>query len=173
MAADFDWAGFRALVKRLGDLAGRERDDADFAQELRRALTFVYTAGVTMPSAGDVYEAAGGAEFWNDVEVPGVVEGAAVPDTSAAAEALAERIAASVESAQPDELADPEEIESVSAAAAENVLDTLSALSAGSTHFDEKRFSEAHWEWAFGFDDWGTTALAALSALHELLWGAR
>jgi hypothetical protein len=32
---------------------------------------------------------------------------------------------------------------------------------------------EAAWEWTFQFDEWGTHALAAMSALHELLWGAR
>ena len=63
---DFEWTGFRALVKRVDDLLGSGRDDAEFAQDLRRALTFAYTAGITMPSAGEVYDAAGGDEFWND-----------------------------------------------------------------------------------------------------------
>jgi len=66
MATDFDWAGFRALTKRLADFVGETREDEALAEDLRRAVTFLYTAGVTMPGAGDVYEAAGGEEFWSE-----------------------------------------------------------------------------------------------------------
>ncbi|HEY5540872.1 MAG TPA: DUF5063 domain-containing protein [Coriobacteriia bacterium] len=177
MATDFDWAGFRALAKRLDDLvAGErndERDDEQFAEDLRRAITFVYTAGVTMPSAGDVYEDAGGDEFWNGTEVPGLAPGKDVADDLTAAETLAARIAESVEAAQPDALGDPEEIADVATSAAENLLDAVARISAGSELFDAKRLREAQWEWSFGFDDWGSNAIAALAALHELLWGAR
>lgn len=172
MANDFDWLGFRALVKRLDDLVGGQRDDAEFAEDLRRALTFVYTAGITMPTAGDIYEDAG-EDFWNGTrDVPAAVE-AGDSAHEAAAEALADRIVASIEAVQPDELGDPEEISDVATTTAENVLDVLSNLAGGNVLFDEKRLQEAQWEWSFGFDEWGAHALAALSALHELLWGAR
>lgn len=185
MATDFDWTGFRALAKRLDDLVGASAsgsvggsaggsvdDDSEFAEHLRRALTFVYTAGITMPSAGDIFEDAGGDEFWNGTPaVSGSEDGADAG--SEAIEALAARIVASVEAVQPDELGDPEELAEVAAGAAENILDVLTRLGEGNNLFDERRLPEAQWEWAFGFDEWGAHALAGLSALHELLWGAR
>ena len=173
MASDFDWAGFRALTKRLDGLVDCERDDAEFTDDLRRALTFVYTAGITMPTAGDIFEDAGGDEFWNTKEVPGLSPDVDSGDNATAGESLAARIAESAEAAQPDELGHPDEIVEVATTAAENLLDVVSALEAGAALFDESRLQEAQWEWSFGFDDWGTHALAALSALHELLWGAR
>jgi hypothetical protein len=173
VASEFDWAGFRALSKRLGKLLEGDRDDATLAEDLRRALTFLYTAGVTMPSAGDVYEEAGGEEFWNDVAAPSHTEPAGDATTIALAESLAERIASSVEAAQPDSLGDPEEVGDVAMRAAENLAEVHAGLSAGDALFDARREREAQWEWAFGFDEWGTHALVALSALHELLWGAR
>jgi hypothetical protein len=173
MADNFDWTGFRALVKRLDDLVGGQRDDAEFAEDLRRALTFVYTAGVTMPTAGDIYEDAGGDEFWSGTLAVPAADEPGDSGQGAAAEALADRIGASVESVQPDELGDPDEIAEVATIAAENLLDVLSNLASGNVLFDEKRLKEAQWEWSFGFDEWGAHALSALSALHELLWGAR
>jgi hypothetical protein len=185
VATDFDWAGFRALAKRLDDLVGGSAggsavasaggsagDDSEFAENLRRALTFVYTAGITMPSAGDIFEDAGGDEFWNGTPaVSGSEDGDEA--SSETIEALAERIVGSVEAVQPDELGDPEEVAQVAAVAAENILDVLLRLGDGNNLFDERRLQEAQWEWSFGFDEWGAQALAGLSALHELLWGAR
>jgi hypothetical protein len=173
MPTDFDWTGFRALAGRLADLVEGDRDDATFAEDLRRALTFVYAAGITMPTAGDVYEDAGGDEFWNAKPVPVLAPGVEADENIVAAEQLAARIAESVEAAQPDSLGDPDEVVDIATTAAETVFDVVSALDAGSELFDTKRLQEAQWEWSFGFDDWGGHALSALSALHELLWGAR
>jgi hypothetical protein len=58
-------------------------------------------------------------------------------------------------------------------AAAQNMVDVDAALAEGAAHFAGKRLNEAAWEWSFGFDEWGAHALAAVSALHDLLWGAR
>lgn len=173
MANDFDWSGFRALVTRLDDIIAGDRDDEEFAEDLRRNLTFVYTAGITMPSAGDVYEDAGGDEFWNATEVPGLAQDTDPALLEAATESLAQRISASVEATQPDALADPEEIAEAASIAAQNLLDAVAGLEEGARLFDEKRVPEAMWEWSFQFDEWGAHALAALSALHDLLWGAR
>jgi hypothetical protein len=173
MATDFDWAGFRALCKRLDDLLGSEREDDQFAEDLRRALTFVYTAGITMPTAGDVYEAAGGDEFWNATDVLALDDAVDPAEKLAAAEALAARITESVEAVQPDAIGEIDEITDVATTAAENLLDVAANLVAGGKLFDEKRVQEAQWEWTFGFDEWGAHALGALSALHELLWGSR
>jgi hypothetical protein len=172
MATDFDWAGFRALTKRLDELVGGTRDDADYAQDVRRALTFIYTAGVTMPSAGDVYDAAGGDEFWNDtVDLEGeLAEERAVEQ---AISALSHRLAASVMAAQDDDEIDTEELADLADTAAQGLHDACTGVSAGSRYFDENRMDEAAWEWAFGFDEWGSNAVAAMQALHELLWGAR
>ena len=172
MATDFDWPGFRALAKRLDDLVAGARDDAEFAQDLRRALTFIYTAGVTMPTAGDVYDSAGGDEFWNDtVDLEAeLTEERAI---EAAVSALAHRISASVTAAQDDPDIDAEELSDLADGAAQGIHDACTGLSAGSRYYDATRPGEAAWEWAFGFDEWGSNAVAALSALHELLWGAR
>jgi hypothetical protein len=172
MATDFDWTGFRALAKRLDDLLGGSRDDEEFAQDLRRALTFVYAAGVTMPGAGDVYDAAGGEEFWNDA-VTLESELAEEHAVEQAVSALAHHIAASAQAAQDDADIDAEELADLADTAAQGLHDACTGLSAGSRYFDEKRVDEAAWEWSFGFDDWGSNAIAALGALHELLWGAR
>lgn len=178
MAHDFDWSGFRALVKRVEVLVGGDREDAEFAEDLRRSLAFVYTAGITMPTAGDVYEDAGGEEFWSATpDLPAADLDDATPtgvdDRVMAVEALADRIGASIESVQPDELGDPEEIADFASGTAEALLDTLAGLAVGNALFDEGRVLEAQWEWSFGFDEWGAHALTAMSALHELLWGAR
>ena len=144
MATDFDWAGFRALTKRLDDLVGGTREDAEYAQDVRRALTFIYTAGVTMPSA-----------------------------VEQAISALSHRLAASVMAAQDDDEIDTEELADLADTAAQGLHDACTGVSAGSRYFDENRMDEAAWEWSFGFDEWGSNALAALGALHELLWGAK
>jgi hypothetical protein len=172
MATDFDWAGFRALVKRLAELVSSERDDVEFAQELRTAATFAYTAGITMPTAGDVYDDAGGDAFWNntvDLDTESADEHAA---ETAVAE-LAKGIARSVEAAQDDPDIDREELADLADTAAQGLYDTATLLATGARYFDEQRNDEAAWEWSFGFDDWGSNAIAALGALHELLWGAR
>lgn len=172
MATDFDWAGFRALSMRLDDLIGGGRDDDQFAEDLRRALAFLYTAGVTMPCAGDVYDAAGGDEFWNDaVKLDAVFSDADTIDAEVAA--LAARIVRSVAAEQADADLDADELADLADTAAQGVLDAAKGLRDGVRYFDEKRSDEAAWEWAFGFDDWGSNAVAALSALHGLLWGAR
>jgi hypothetical protein len=172
MAHDFDWTGLRALAKRLDDLVGGDRDDAEFAEDLRRALTFLYTAGITMPTAGDIYEDAGGEEFWNDsVKLDAALGDAGTIDAEVAA--LAARIARSVEAAQADADLDVEELADLADTAAQGAIDVAKGVADGSRYFDEKRLDEAAWEWAFGFDDWGSNVLAALPALHELLWGAR
>ncbi|NTW28120.1 MAG: hypothetical protein HGA39_01995 [Coriobacteriia bacterium] len=172
MADNFDWTGFRELVRRLDDLIGGDRTDAEFAEELRRAVTFIYTAGVTAPSAGDIYEGAGGEAFWADAVDLGLSD--IDPDEAeTAALALAERLAISIEAAQPEGDVDEESLEDLAEAAAQGLLDAATVLSGGSKHFDAGRLQEAAWEWSFQFDDWGTSALASLTALHELLWGAR
>ena len=172
MATDFDWAGFRSLTKRLEELVGGTRVDTEYAQDVRRALTFMYTAGVTMPTAGDVYDAAGGDEFWNDtVDLEGeLAEERAVEQ---AISALSHRIAASVIAAQDDDEIDTEELADLADTAAQGLHDAFAGVSAGSRYFDENRMDEAAWEWSFGFDEWGSNAVAAMQALHELLWGAR
>ena len=74
---------------------------------------------------------------------------------------------------QPEGDVEVEDIEELAEAAAVQVLELAAALAEGSEHFDGERSQEAAWEWTFQFDEWGTHALAAMSALHELLWGAR
>ena len=170
MPLDFDWSGFRALAKRLDDLVGGERDDAEFANDVRRALTFVYTAGITMPTAGDVYEDAGGEAFAErSINLDLATDPA---DAEAAVAELAERLARSIEAVQPEGDVDADELEDLAEGVAVNVLEVTSALAEGCAHFDASRLGEASWEWSFGFDEWGMHALAALTALHELLWGA-
>jgi hypothetical protein len=171
MATDFDWQGFRALTKRLDDLLGSERDDAEYAEELRRALAFVYTAGITMPTAGDIYEDSGGEAFADrkiDLDL-----GADPAEAEAAVATLAEHIARSVEAVQPEGDVDAEALEELCEVAAVGLLDVAGSLADGSAHYDDKRLGEASWEWSFQFDEWGANALTALAALHELLWGAR
>jgi hypothetical protein len=171
MAIDFDWAGFRALVKRLDDLVSSDAEDPEFAENLRRALTFVYTAGVTMPAASEVYEDAG-EEFWTDAVTLKLDE----PDPAeleATATALAQRIITSVDAAQPEGDVEADDIEELAEATAVQILELAAALDEGSAHFDAERMHEAAWEWTFQFDEWGTHVLQAVSALHELLWGAR
>ncbi len=170
MALDFDWAGFQALARRLDDLVAGERDDAEFANDVRRALTFVYTAGITMPTAGDIFEDSGGAAF---AERSINLDLAADPAAAEAAVAqLSERLARSIEAVQPEGDVDADDLEEFVEAVAVNVLDVTSALADGCAHFDASRLGEASWEWSFGFDEWGARALAALTGLHELLWGA-
>ena len=172
MATDFDWAGLRALAKRLDDLVAGTRDDEEYAQDVRRALTFVYTAGVTMPSAGEVFDAAGGDEFWNDtIDLDSELAEESAART--AVDALAQRLAASVRAAQQDPDLDADELADLADTAAQGLYDTWVGLSTGARYFDEKRADEAAWEWSFGFDEWGSNAVAAIAALHELLWGAR
>lgn len=172
MATNFDWAGFRALTKRLADLVGESRQDETLAEDLRRALAFLYTAGVTMPGTGDIYDAAGGEEFWSEtVDVD--TERADERAIESAVSALARRIRRSVEAAQADADIDSEELQDLADTAAQGVRDTCTGLSAGARYFDGGRLDEAAWEWSFGFDDWGSNAIAALGALHELLWGAK
>jgi hypothetical protein len=172
MATDFDWSGVRALAKRLDELVSATREDAEYAQDLRRAAAFLYTAGVTMPSAGDVYDAAGGDEFWNET-VDLDTERAEEREIEAAVASLARRIAASVTAAQDDPDLDTEELSDLADTAAQGLHDACAGLSAGSRYYDEQRMDEAAWEWAFGFDEWGGNIAAALTSLHELLWGAR
>jgi len=171
MTNDFDWGGFRALAKRLADLAATERNDAEFAEDLRRALTFVYTAGITMPSAGDIFEESGGDAFAE--RTVAVDLGADPAALEARVAALSERIATSIEAVQPEGDVDTDELEDFAEGAAANTLEVVSSLGEGAAHYDSSRLGEASWEWSFGFDEWGMHALAALAALHELLWGAR
>jgi hypothetical protein len=170
MAIDFDWAGFRALTRRLDDLLAGRTEDAEFAQGLRRAIVFLYTAGVTMPSADEVYEDAG-EEFWSDA-VSLKLDAPTPTELESAVAKLAQRIITSVDSAQPEGDVEVEDVEELAEATAVQVLELAAALAEGSEHFDAKRAREAAWEWTFQFDEWGTNALAAVSALHELLWGA-
>jgi hypothetical protein len=170
MAIDFDWSGFRALVKRLDDLLADDAEDPEFAAALRRAITFLYTAGVTMPAASDVYEDAG-EEFWSSA----VALKLDVPDPAELEEsvtALAQRIITSVDAVQPEGDVEVDDVEELAEATAMQILELSASLAEGSAHFDAKRSQEAAWEWTFQFDEWGTQALAAVSALHELLWGA-
>ena len=171
MAIDFDWTGFRALVRRLDDLLANGGSDAEFAEQLRRAITFLYTAGVTMPSASDVYEEAG-EEFWANaaslnLDTPDPAE------LESAVRALAQRIITSVDEAQPEGDVDADDIEELAETTAGQILELQVLLAEGSEHIDAKRMQEASWEWTFQFDEWGTVALSSVSALHELLWGSR
>jgi hypothetical protein len=151
-------------------LAGNA-EDPEFAENLRRALTFIYTAGVTMPAASDVYEEAG-EEFWTsavtlDLDAPDPAQ------LEESATALGQRIITSVDALQPEGDVEADDIEELAEATAVQILELAAALAEGSLHFDAKRVQEASWEWTFQFDEWGTHALQAVSALHELLWGAR
>lgn len=173
MATEFDWEGFRALAGRLDSLLAGEAtlaDDDTFAEACRRALAFLYTAGVSMPPAGDVFEDAGGDTFWE-----GRLGGRDSDPDPTIAESEIEQIASalieSVVEVQGDEVFD--ELEDVLTTAARAMWDVREALGVGSDHFDARRLHEAAWEWAFGFDEWGTNALTATSALHDALWGAR
>lgn len=173
MATDFDWEGFRALAGRLDSLLAGEAtlaDDDTFAEACRRALAFLYTAGVSMPPAGDVFEDAGGDSFWegklgaSDAELdPASVE--------SEIENIASALIESVVELQGD--LDEEELEDVLTIAARALWDVREALGAGTEHYDAKRLHEAAWEWSFGFDEWGAHALTATSSLHDALWGAR
>ena len=171
MAIDFDWGGFRALARRLDDLVAGDSDDAEFAEGLRRALTFLYTAGLTMPTAGDVYDAAG-EEFWARA-VSLKLDATDPAEFEAVVAALAQRIITSIDAAQPEGDAEVDDVEELAEMAAASILEVIAALAEGSEHFDAGRSQEAAWEWSFQFDEWGTHALGAISALHELLWGAR
>ncbi len=68
---------------------------------------------------------------------------------------------------------DEEDIVDLVGAAARALWDTRESLAAGTEHYDTKRLLEAEWEWSFGFDEWGAHAIAAIAALHDVLWGAR
>lgn len=168
---DFDWEGFRALVGRVDSLLTDEpKDPETYADDCRRALAFLYTAGVSMPQAGDIFEDAGGDAFWERT-----LSATTVSIDPAAAEerveALAERIGASVDALQPDEIDEETDEEFLLIAAA--LWEVDAALAAGVNHYDAKRLHEAAWEWSFGFDEWGGQVLVALTGLHDVLWGAR
>lgn len=168
---DFDWDGFRALVGRLDTLVTAPPADPDtFAEECRRTLAFLYTAGVSLPTAGDVFEEAGGEDFWERA----IASDASALDPAVTEERiteLAERIGASVDALQPDEVDEDADEEMLMAAS--NLWEVRVGLAAGAAHYDAKRQREAAWEWSFGFDDWGGQALLALTGLHDLLWGVR
>ena len=167
---DFDWDGFRSLCMRLESLIMEQpADAAAFAADCRRALAFLYTAGVSMPDAGDIFEDAGGEEFWAGAVKLNVAD----TDPGAAEDAislLATRLLESVREVQPDELEDGARDEIVDAAS--RLWDVRTILAEGAALFDAKRGHEASWEWSFGFDDWGSSALLGMTALHDLLWGA-
>jgi len=167
---DFDWEGFRALTTRLDTLlAEQPADITTFAADCRRTIAYLYTAGVSMPDAGDVFEDAGGDEFWAGAMklTPAESDPAAAED---AISALATLLRESITAVQPDELDD--EIDDEILEAASRLWDVRVTLAEGAALFDAKRGSEAAWEWSFGFDDWGSSALFAMTALHDLLWGA-
>jgi len=168
---DFDWEGFRALVGRLDALLTTPPADPDtFAEDCRRTLTFLYTAGVSMPTAGDIFEEAGGDAFWE----PAMASVATTLDPAETEERitdLAEKIGVSVDALQPDEVDEDTDEEMLMAAS--NLWEVHLSLSVGAAHYDAKRLNEAAWEWSFGFDDWGGQALLALTGLHDVLWGVR
>lgn len=172
MADEFDWAGFDDLVRQLDDLLGSGREDAGFAEELRSSLAILYTAGVMAPAAGEVFDGADGQGYWSDNlsmdpnQIDPVTLGAAMSR-------LAGRIAASIEAVQPEGDIDEDALNDLAETAAQGLLDTVTLLAGGSKHFEAGRVREAAWDWSFQFDDWGTSVLSALSALHELLWGSR
>jgi hypothetical protein len=172
MTTAFDWEGFRALAGRLDKLIAEGATDIDgndiFAAEARKALSYLYTAGVSMPSAGDIFEDSGGDSFWE--RSLGDAEEHDPDAEEAEVSAIAERLHASVHVLQGEE--DAEDLDELLWIAALNLNEVSNALAAGSAHFDAKRINEAAWEWSFGYDDWGARALASMTALHELLWGA-
>ncbi|PKQ15308.1 MAG: hypothetical protein CVT67_10410 [Actinobacteria bacterium HGW-Actinobacteria-7] len=171
-ATEYDWEGFRALAGRLDALLVDELTIGDFdtfAETCRRTLAFLYAAGVSMPAAGDVFEDAGGAEFWEGKLGAETL----LPDPSAVEEeiaALETRLRADIAQLQSD--ADEEDYDELLGVAARSLWDVRESLGDGMAHFDAKRMHEASWEWSFGFDEWGAHALAATTALHDLLWGA-
>ncbi|MGV8084400.1 MAG: hypothetical protein AB2L09_12325 [Coriobacteriia bacterium] len=172
MADTFDWTGFSELVQHLDDLLGSGRDDAAFADELRSSLALLYAAGVMAPPAGDIFDEAAGEAYWS--ESLGMDPNKIDPATLGAAMThLASRIAASVEAVQPEGDIDEDALNDLAETAAQGLLDTVTLLAGGSKHFEAGRVREAAWDWSFQFDDWGTSVLAALAALHELLWGSR
>jgi hypothetical protein len=172
-ATEYDWEGFRALAGRLDALLADESPveyDDTFAEMCRRSLAFLYTAGVSMPAAGDIFEDAGGADFWesrlgsdSSAGDPALVE--------AEIEAIELRLRADIAELQSD--ADAEDYDELLGVAARSLWDVREGLGEGMHHFDQKRVHEAAWEWSFGFDEWGAQALGATSSLHDLLWGAR
>ena len=168
---EFDWEGFRALVGRLDTLLTGELSDPEtFAEDCRRTLAFLYTAGVSMPSAGDVFEEAGGDSFWERA----MASDAGALDPVATEERiteLAEKIGFSVDALQPDEV--DEDADEEMLLAASNLWEVRVSLATGGIHYDAERLREAAWEWSFGFDDWGGQALLALTGLHDVLWGVR
>ena len=172
MSTQFDWEGFRALAGRLESLLAGEAtlaEDDTFIEACRRALAFLYVAGVSMPAAGDIFEDAGGDAFWERR----LGADAAVADPLGAEseiDAISERLRVDLEVLQDD--ADDEDVADLVGAAARALWDTRESLSAGNEHYDARRLMEAEWEWSFGFDEWGAHAIAALAALHDLLWGA-
>lgn len=167
---DFDWEGFRALFGRVETLLAEEPADVTtFAADCRRTVAYLYTAGVSMPDAADVFEDAGGDEFW-----AGAMKLAPADTDAAAAEAaisaLAARLRESISAAQSDEL--DEELDDEILEAAGRLWDVRTSLAEGAALFDAHRLHEAAWEWSFGFDEWGSGALSAMISLHDLLWGA-
>jgi len=173
MAIEFDWEGFRALGSRLDTLLAGEAtlaEDDSLAEACRRALAFLYTAGVSMPAAGDVFEDAGGDTFWEG-KLGAFAPGADPTAVEAEIDAIAGLLRESVIELQGD--ADAEEIDDLMATAARSLWDVREGIGEGMRHFDAKRLHEAAWEWSFGFDEWGAHALEAMSALHDALWGAR
>ncbi len=172
-ATEYDWEGFRALAGRLDALLVDETPieyDETFAEMCRRILAFLYAAGVSMPAAGDVFEDAGGAEFWEGKlgSESNALDPARVEEEMATLEG---RLRADIVELQPD--VDAEDYEELLGIAARSLWDVRESLGEGMQHFDQKRVHEASWEWSFGFDEWGAHTLAATSALHDLLWGAR
>jgi len=66
MSTQFDWEGFRALAGRLESLLAGEAklaEDDTFIEACRRALAFLYVAGVSMPAAGGESLAAGNEHY--------------------------------------------------------------------------------------------------------------
>jgi len=173
MATQFDWEGFRALVGRLDSLLAEDAtlaDDDTFVEACRRALAFLYVAGVSMPAAGDIFEDAGGDAFWERrLGAEAAVADALKVESEIGA--IARRLTVDLVEFHDD--VDDEDISDLIDTAARTLWDTREALSAGTEHYDSKRLLEAEWEWSFGFDEWGAHAVAAMSALHDLLWGAR
>lgn len=173
MTSEYDWDGFRSVVRRLDMLLAGEAvlEDYDtFAEACRRSLAFLYVAGVSMPAAGDVFEDAGGDSFWES-KLASSADAVDPLKAEAEIDELTRQLAASVIELQGD--AEADEIEDLAAAAARGLWDVRESLSDGIRHFDAGRPNEAAWEWSFGFDEWGAHALAATSALHDALWGAK
>ncbi len=164
-ASDYDWAGFRGIVREYESVLTGATDSEFqvFRERCKALLARLFYEGTRMPTYGDVYTQTGGDEEWDardEEDNPEVSEWLArwreyEPSLS---EYLGERNVFYV--------ANPEAEEAWTATLSDTLADVLSDLQTGATHWDAGRLPEAMWEWTFSFDHWGEHALDAMKAMH-------